>query len=196
MSQDWDELEALRESLREHMAEIKRLNDCLVWEQHRAEHIGTHGFGCAEWGPRHYECLLRAHKALKERTDRSADTGKTSDVSETNFGSMAQGVDSTRTGHIGDADKMVATLNKKETVEPVAYVTGYRDGWCVISPVEHVVLPTGMALYRSPFKRKPLTDAEIAIAAADIWGSMLIAPQSYRQFARAIERAHGIGGEE
>lgn len=66
--QDWDEIEALQESLREHMAEIKRLNDCLTWEQHRAEHVGTHGPGCAEWGPRHYECLLRAHEALKTQT--------------------------------------------------------------------------------------------------------------------------------
>ena len=67
MTQDWDEIEALQESLREHMAEIKRLNECLIWEQHRAEHVGTHGPGCATWGPKHYECLLRAYKALKER---------------------------------------------------------------------------------------------------------------------------------
>ena len=36
-------------------------------------------------------------------------------------------------------------------------------------------------------QRKPLTDAEIGIVSADIWGSVLIAPQSYQAFARAIE---------
>ena len=39
---------------------------------------------------------------------------------------------------------------------------------------------------------KPLTDAQIGAVAADIWGSVLIAPQSYQAFARAIEAAHGI----
>lgn len=42
-------------------------------------------------------------------------------------------------------------------------------------------------------QRKPLTDAQIGAVAADIWGSVLIAPQSYQAFARAIEAAHGIG---
>ena len=99
-TQDWDEIKALRASLREHMAEIKRLNECLTWEQHRAEHVSTHGPGCAMWGPRHYECLLQAHKALKERTDRSADTGKTSD-------------------HIADASKMMASVREDRTDDPV-----------------------------------------------------------------------------
>ncbi len=44
-------------------------------------------------------------------------------------------------------------------------------------------------------QRKPLTDAEIGIVSADIWGSVLIAPQSYQAFARAIEAAHGIKGD-
>lgn len=68
MNQDWDEIEALRASLREHMHEIKRLNEFLIWEQHRTEHVGTHGPGCAMWGPKHYECLLRAYRAQQERT--------------------------------------------------------------------------------------------------------------------------------
>jgi len=42
---------------------------------------------------------------------------------------------------------------------------------------------------------KPLTDAQIGAVAADIWGSVLIAPQSYQAFARTIEQAHGITGE-
>ena len=46
-------------------------------------------------------------------------------------------------------------------------------------------------LYTSPQPSqrsvKPLTDAQIGAVAADIWGSVLIAPQSYQAFARAIE---------
>lgn len=43
--------------------EIERINKCLKWEQNRFERIGTHGPGCAYWGPSHYECLLRAVEA-------------------------------------------------------------------------------------------------------------------------------------
>lgn len=153
-TQDWNEIEALRASLREHMAEIHRLNECLTWEQHRAEHVGTHGPGCAEWGPKHYECLLREHEALKRR------------------------IESTKMG------------------EPVAYVTGYRDGFCVINPVEHVVFPTGMALHQPPPKRKPLTNDEIRQVVDRIDGVTVSESVTFRLFARAIERAHGIGGEE
>ncbi len=71
---------------------------------------------------------LRA--ALAE--DRSADTGKTSD-------------------HIADADKMVAASQEARQVEPVAYVTGYSKGRCIIEAVDpDWLLPVGMALYRSP----------------------------------------------
>jgi hypothetical protein len=44
--------------------------------------------------------------------------------------------------------------------------------------------------------RKPLTDDEIDGLMADTWGGASIAPQSAPAFARAIERAHGIGSEE
>lgn len=40
-------------------AECDRLTNCLQWEQHRREHIGTHGDGCWKRGPSHYECALR-----------------------------------------------------------------------------------------------------------------------------------------
>lgn len=169
-----------------------------------------------------------------------SDTGKKSDVPETNFGNMAQAVDSTRADHIADANKMVPTINEMETVEPVAYVTGYRDGFCVINPVEHVVFPTGMALYRSPPtcqesrqvepvawmvyaldgqsafvtdnpadftlqhralplytappKREPLTNDEIRQVVDRIDGVTVSESVTFRLFARAIERAHGIGG--
>ena len=41
------------------LEEIDRLNNAIKYEQHRVERIGTHGLGCSEWGPNHYECALR-----------------------------------------------------------------------------------------------------------------------------------------
>ena len=145
MTQDWDEVEALRESLREHMDEIKRLNECLTWEQHRAEHVSTHGPGCAMWGPKHYECLLRAYNAMKERTSQES-----------------------------------------RQVEPVGYfsINSYGN-W------EQNESGYGTPLYEAPPKREPLTDAEIK----RLYDSL---PSKYTlaMFARAVERAHGIGGKE
>jgi hypothetical protein len=51
-------------------------------------------------------------------------------------------------------------------------------------------------LYTAPPQRQPLTDGDIEKLMTDTWGSASIAPQSVPEFARAIERAHGIGGEE
>jgi len=45
-------------------------------------------------------------------------------------------------------------------------------------------------------KRRPLTDEDIAKLMVRTWGSASIAPQAAPAFARAIERAHSIGGEE
>jgi hypothetical protein len=59
-------------------------------------------------------------------------------------------------------------------------------------PVGHRAPPQPVA---QP-EREPLTDEEITKLTADTWGSASIAPQSAPAFARAIERAHGIGGEE
>jgi hypothetical protein len=47
-------------------AENVRLSKALMWEQNRAERIGTHGPGCHTWGPAHYECLLRVNDELVE----------------------------------------------------------------------------------------------------------------------------------
>ena len=47
--------------------------------------------------------------------------------------------------------------------KPVAYVTGFHNGHCVIQPTDPaVVLPAGMALYRAPTEWVGLTDDEIA----------------------------------
>ena len=43
-----------------------------------------------------------------------------------------------------------------------------------------------------PVVREPLTDAQIAEMMRDTWGCASIAPRHALEFARAIERAHGI----
>ena len=72
--------------------------------------------------------------------------------------------------------------------EPVAWM--WKDGTVTTDPDR--ADGTWTPLYTSPPASKPLTDAQIGAVAADIWGSVLIAPQSYQAFARAIEAAHGI----
>ena len=43
-----------------------------------------------------------------------------------------------------------------------------------------------------PVVREPLTDAQIAEIMRDTWGCASIAPRHALEFARAVERAHGI----
>lgn len=105
------------------------------------------------------------------------------DVPETNFGNMAQSVDSTRSAHIANASKMV---------EPVAW--RFYDGkiWCYVNHISDLSASTKFEpLYPAPPKREPLTEEEIK----RLYDSL---PSKYTlaMFARAVERAHGIGGEK
>lgn len=43
-----------------------------------------------------------------------------------------------------------------------------------------------------PVAREPLTDAQIAEMMRDTWGCASIAPRHALEFARTVERAHGI----
>ena len=43
-----------------------------------------------------------------------------------------------------------------------------------------------------PVAQEPLTDAQIAEMMRDTWGCASIAPRHALEFARAVERAHGI----
>ena len=50
----------------------------------------------------------------------------------------------------------------EEKQKPVAYVTGFYDGHCVIQPTDPAtVLPAGMALYRAPTECMRMTDEEM-----------------------------------
>lgn len=80
---------------------------------------------------------------------------------------------------------------------PVAYVTGYSKGYAVVQPVDRsLLMPVGMALYRSPPKRKPLMDEDIDALRQGEQRLNFVTLREFRVIARAIERAHGIGGEE
>ena len=81
-----------------------------------------------------------------------------------------------------------------EMVEPSAYISGYVQGHPFIKTVdETVLLPVGTAFYTSTPQRQPLTDEEILEAWKPFEGNPFTTKY---EFARAIERAHGIGGKE
>ncbi len=84
--------------------------------------------------------------------------------------------------------------------EPVAYVSGSYAGHFTVVPTNPArVLTTKMALYTHPPQHKPLTDEEIWREYQGLWPFHPAAEPKLAAdiaaFARAIERAHGIGGE-
>lgn len=66
VTQDWDEVEALRESLREHMAEIHRLR-AAGWQAIDAMD-SKHDMTKAEWRVLHYRAFTALRAALAEAT--------------------------------------------------------------------------------------------------------------------------------
>jgi len=81
--------------------------------------------------------------------------------------------------------------------EPVAwmydtYEEGYREKYDCLTTIEDYISNTGVTnvrpLYTSPPKREPLNNVEImTIAEEHTW--------DLKRFARAIEKAHGIGDD-
>ena len=71
--------------------------------------------------------------------------------------------------------------------KPVAHITGFHNGHCVIQPTDPaVVLPVGMALYRAPTEWVGLTDEEVSeIIGKEIGFNSCFGPEE--SFARAIE---------
>ena len=88
----------------------------------------------------------------------------------------------------------VACQHKKPICDSQGKTLGYSD-W---KDGKGLAWWPHRSLYTAPPRREwqGLTDEEITKLTADTWGSASIAPQSAPAFARAIERAHGIGGEE
>ena len=88
-----------------------------------------------------------------------------------------------------------------QAAEPVArLVIGKTKGGVSLT---HMVVPAAYqlqegtyALYTAPqpVAREQLTDAQIAEMMRDTWGCASIAPRHALEFARVVERAHGIKG--
>jgi hypothetical protein len=83
-------------------------------------------------------------------------------------------------------------LDEESKTEPFGYFRSEPFGWTDCAKDDD----GAVALYEAPPQRKPLTEEELNKIMTETWGSASIAPQSARAFARAIERAHGIGSEE
>tara|TARA_R110000868_G_scaffold191533_2_gene435708 strand:+ start:117 stop:530 length:414 start_codon:yes stop_codon:yes gene_type:complete len=87
------------------------------------------------------------------------------------------------------------TINEMETVEPVAWQ------WLNTGTFRKRLPKTAVAenwtpIYAAPRNRKPLTDADIETVADSLPADDLGMPTTWHlRLARAIERAHGIGGE-
>jgi hypothetical protein len=98
----------------------------------------------------------------------------------------------------GEFDDEITALRTAlaEPEKPCPYIRGSSEGthWCALAaqraePEQEFVCSTGLCRYR-----KPLTDEEIV----DLWAgvSMDYDDQiNIIEMARAIEHAHGIGGE-
>lgn len=59
------------EDLEKHILrdEIERLTKALHYEQHWLSRIGTHGPGCWEWGPAHYDCAVKEIKDAEKNDE-------------------------------------------------------------------------------------------------------------------------------
>jgi hypothetical protein len=79
--------------------------------------------------------------------------------------------------------------------EPVAIVSGYYGGQCVILPIDPArIFNSNTALYTSPAQRKPLTDEQIMAIGKELGLKCRLGgnPNIDFDYARAIEAAHGI----
>ncbi len=78
-----------------------------------------------------------------------------------------------------------------ENLKAFAQFTGAGDVW-----VEGEVAFARAVLAKwgspQPVVREPLSDAQIAEMMRDTWGCASIAPRHAAEFARTVERAHGI----
>lgn len=86
-----------------------------------------------------------------------------------------------------------------ETIGEVVIQDTLHHGYAMaIKPHIQGVLPKGTKLYTSPPQRKPLTDEEIDKVTDAQWAQNNHKPiyAAHRAYARAIEKAHGIGEKE
>lgn len=77
-------------------------------------------------------------------------------------------------------------------VEPVAWLNPWRADQ--VTTDYDAYGRRGIPLYTAPqpVAQEPLTDEQLAEMMRDTWGCASIAPRHAPEFARAVERAHGI----
>lgn len=194
-TQDWDEVEAMRASLREHMSEIHRLREAgrqaldAMDDLHRTG--DTQVFDMC--GREATEALRAALEPVTERHEKEGDK-------------LSPPLD-----HVPDATKnylngycvgrtdLLAEQAKAGTVEPVAW--RFYDGkiWCYVNHISDLSASTKFEpLYTAPPKREPLTIGHLF----DLYNEHSKHQEEdwlvsgWLAFAAAIQRAHDRGGEE
>ena len=83
------------------------------------------------------------------------------------------------------------------TTAPIAWMVYTLDGksaFVTDNPADFTQDHQALPLYTAPPQRKPLTDEEISFITASV--PLKLSSEFVLNIARAIERAHGIGGEE
>jgi hypothetical protein len=94
------------------------------------------------------------------------------------------------------SDVLRRAIDEAEKQEPVAEVDAWDDKVRVTFLPAAERMQNGEKLYTSPPQRQPLTEKEVSSA----WDSSIriasVEGNAIKHFARAIERKHGIGGEE
>ena len=73
-----------------------------------------------------------------------------------------------------------------------ADVLVWKEGGCRPATSAEVAMWKSLAAAQQPVVQEPLTDEQLAEMMRDTWGCASIAPRHALQFARAVERAHGI----
>ena len=68
----------------------------------------------------------------------------------------------------------------------------WKDGGCQPATSAEVAMWKALAAVQQPVVREPLTDEQLAEMMRDTWGCASIAPRHALEFARTVERAHGI----
>ena len=90
-----------------------------------------------------------------------------------------------------DEREFYIAVNEAKMNKPIGTVVGWYGGHPVIEPIDGWIPAVGTVLNTAPPTRKPLTDEQISA----IMQSMATYTWDAHMLARAIERAHGIGGE-
>ena len=78
-----------------------------------------------------------------------------------------------------------------------ADVVVWKEGGCRPATSAEIAMWKALSAVQQPVAREPLSDAQIEEMMRDTWGCASIAPRHALEFARAVERAHGItkGGQ-